>query len=927
MSTLLYALGRWSYRHPWRVLVAWLLLLGIAGGSAAVFMQGTDNAFSIPGTESQAGIQQLSRSFPQASGTSAQIVVVADDGGQVGDDPYSSGIQDTIHSLEDLDGVLAVTDPFNEMVTGLVSDDESAAIIRLQFDGQATDVSPETKTALKDIGAELEESLPEGSQVVVGGDLFSQSIPTISIIEAVGVLIALFVLIVTFRSFAMAWFPLASAIIGVALAVSLIFVATAFATISSTTPLLAIMLGLAVGIDYALFIAARHQDQVRAGVAPEESAARANGTAGSAVVFAGVTVLIALIGLSFANIPFLTTMGIAASVAVAIAVLVALTLTPAFLGFAKGRVVGWKRRAPRKRRASRASGSLAERSEERATPRRGFADRWVTGVTRHPIITTIAVVVGLGILAIPAASLRLALPNAGMQPTTSEARQAYDLTSEHFGPGFNGPLIMTGTIVTSTDPLGLMEDLATEIEKIPGVKTVALATPNETADTGIIQIVPETAPDDPATAELVRELRAQHDRLLDEYGVDLKVTGFTAVAIDISDRLGGALLPFGVFVVGLSLILLTMVFRSIWVPIKAALGYLLSVAAAFGIVAAVFEWGWLAEPLHVDRVGPIISFMPIILMGVLFGLAMDYEVFLVSRMREDFVHARARAGGADRALAVNTVRSGFTASARVVTAAAVIMFAVFAAFVPEGDASLKPIALGLAVGIVIDAFVVRMTLVPAVMALLGEKAWWMPRWLDRVLPRFDIEGEAVERELALAEWPEPNTTAAVVAEDLALADGDVQLYTGASLRLEPGQSLVVTAADPRVARALLLTIAGRVAPTAGRLRVAGHLLPERAAWVRGHVGVALLEGSDDPVGELRRAVRGGAGIVVIDGADVLASGPVHDRAAAVLRDAGSPTVLIAGDPTAAQALLTEARRPVAGVLDLSASPLPTEVLS
>ena len=241
--------------------------------------------------------------------------------------------------------MLAVTDPFDEMVTGLVSDDGAAAIIRLQFDGQATDVPPETKTALKDVGADLEEALPAGSQVAVGGDLFSQSLPTISIIEAVGVLVALFVLIVTFRSFAMAWFPLASALIGVALAISLIFVATAFATISSTTPLLAIMLGLAVGIDYALFIAARHQDQVRAGVDPEESAARATGTAGSAVVFAGVTVLIALIGLSFANIPFLTTMGIAASVAVAIAVLVALTLTPAFLGFAKGRVVGWKRRS------------------------------------------------------------------------------------------------------------------------------------------------------------------------------------------------------------------------------------------------------------------------------------------------------------------------------------------------------------------------------------------------------------------------------------------------------------------------------------------------------------------------------------------------------------------------------------------------------
>jgi len=320
--------------------------------------------------------------------------------------------------------------------------------------------------------------------------------------------------------------------------------------------------------------------------------------------------------------------------------------------------------------------------------------------------------------------------------------------------------------------------------------------------------------------------------------------------------------------------------------------------------------------------------MPIILMGVLFGLAMDYEVFLVSRMREDFVHAQARAGGADRALAIGTVRSGFTASARVVTAAAVIMFAVFAAFVPEGDASLKPIALGLAVGIAIDAFAVRMTLVPAVMALLGEKAWWMPRWLDRVLPRFDIEGEAVERELSLADWPEPGTSAVVVADGLGLADGDVELYRGASLRLERGESLVVTSADPRAARALLLTIAGRVAPTEGLLRVAGHLLPERAAWVRAHVGVALLEGSDDPVAELRRAVGGGTAIVVIDGADAFATGSLRDRAAAVLRDAGSPVVVVsATEPAVAQALLAESRRPAAGVLHLSASAHPTEVLS
>ncbi|MGB4777747.1 MMPL family transporter, partial [Microbacterium sp.] len=524
-------------------------------------------------------------------------------------------------------------------------------------------------------------------------------------------------------------------------------------------------------------------------------------------------------------------------------------------------------------------------------PHRGFAERWVTGVTRHPVVTTLAVVIGLGIVAIPSASLHLALPNAGVQPPESEARQAYDLTAEHFGPGSNGPLIVTGTIVTSTDPLGLMADLKDEIEQIPGVKEVALATPNETADTGLIQVVPETAPDDPATADLVRELRSHHDDWLEKYGVDLKVTGFTAVGIDISDRLGAALLPFGIFVVGLSLVLLMIVFRSIWVPIKAAAGYLLSILASFGVVAAVFEWGWFADLLHVTRTGPVISFMPIILMGVLFGLAMDYEVFLVSRMREDYVHTRrARDARADRHTAVGAVRSGFTASARVVTAAAVIMFAVFAAFVPEGDSSIKPIALGLAVGIAVDAFLVRMTLVPAVMALLGEKAWWMPGWLDRLLPHFDIEGEAVERELKLAEWPEPGFTGPLAADGLTVrADGgrgigEVELFGDASVRLNQGDTLVVTASDPRAGRAFVLAVAGRVPPSDGRLRVAGHLLPGRAAWVRAHVGVALLDGATDPMRELRRALAGGTTLVAIDGLDTLA-GADRDQAAALLRDA------------------------------------------
>jgi len=948
VSTILYALGRWSYRHPWRVLVAWLLLLGIAGGGALALNQGTDNSFSIPGTEAQAGLEQLERTFPQVSGTSAQIVIVAADGDLVVDDPYAGAITDAVAELDDIDGVLGVTDPFDDMVTGLVNDDESAAIVRLQFEGQATDVSQESKDALTTVADDLDAALPAGSQVALGGDLFSMSVPGITITEGIGILIALLVLMVTFRSFLVAGLPLATALVGVGLSMALILLATAVASISSTTPLLALMLGLAVGIDYALFIAARHQDQVRGGMDPEESIARATGTAGSAVVFAGVTVLIALIGLSFANIPFLTTMGIAASVAVAIAVAVAITLTPALLGFVKGRVVGRmpkpaapRRSSSRSTRSARAAAGDADAAVAPVKVRRGFAERWVGGVTRHPVITTVAVVLGLGVLAIPASSLALALPNAGVQPGSSQARVSYDLAAKQFGPGFNGPLIMTGTIVTSTDPLGLMDDLAAEIENVPGVKEIALATPNETADTGIIQVIPTTAPDDPATAELVRELRLEADRLYDEYGVDLTVTGFTAVAIDISDRLGAALLPFGIFVVGLSFILLMIVFRSIAVPVTAALGYLLSVTAAFGVVAAVFEWGWAADLLHVARTGPVISFMPIVLMGVLFGLAMDYQVFLVSRMREDYVHAARAKGGGDRDTAVAAIRSGFTASARVVTAAAFIMFAVFAAFVPEGDSSIKPIALGLAVGIAIDAFLVRMTLIPALMALLGEKAWWMPRWLDRVLPHFDIEGEAVERELALADWPEPDTTAAVVGESVAVradggAAGDVVLFDGATFRVERGGTLIVTG-DPRAARAFGLAVAGRLASSDGLLRVAGHLLPGRAAWVRAHVGVALLAESDDRVRELRRALSGRASLVVLDGLDTLDAAE-RDQAAALLRDAATAArersddarssltvVATAKSDGPALALLADAHRPDVTSLTLRAGGTPASL--
>ncbi|WP_460797030.1 MMPL family transporter [Microbacterium sp. GXF0217] len=904
MSTFLSSLGRWSFRHPWRVLVSWLLVLGIAGGGALVLGTGTDNSFSIPGTESQAGLEQLSRSFPQVSGTNAQFIVVAADGDSITDDAYREDIEDAVDELEDLDGVLAATSPYDEMVAGMINDDETAAIVQLQFDGQSTDVSQDTKDELAAVVDNLSAALPDGSQTALGGDLFATSIPGVTLTEAVGLLIALIVLIVTFRSFALAGLPLATAILGVGISIAGIFAATAFASVSSTTPLLALMLGLAVGIDYALFIMARHQDQVRDGVDPEESAARAVGTAGSAVVFAGITVLIALIGLGFAGIPFLTTMGIAAAVAVAIAVVIAVTLTPALLGFMKGRVIGWKR-APRPAKAD-------------AAPRRTFSQRWVGGITKRPILTSLAVIVGLGAIAIPALSLNLALPNAGVLPKDSEARQSYDLVAEEFGPGFNGPLILTGTIVTSTDPLTLMEDLGDAVADIDGVKEVALATPNETADTGIVQVIPETAPDDPATSDLVRELRSHHDEWLDEFGIDVKVTGFTAVAIDISDQLGAALLPFGIFVIGLSLILLTIVFRSIWVPVTAALGYLLSIVAAFGVVGAVFEWGWFADALHVAKTGPIISFMPIVLMGVLFGLAMDYQVFLVSRMREDFVHdasSKSANRAERRSAAIRAVRTGFTGSAKVVTAAGLIMFAVFVAFVPEGDSSLKPIALGLAAGIAIDAFLVRMTLIPALMAILGERAWELPRWLERILPSVDIEGEAVERERHLASWPGDDSV--IAADDLVLR-ADAPILEGLRLRVAPGSGQIVTAPDAGVRRALALAVAGRLAPDDGRLRVAGHLLPGRAAWVRAHVGCVLVDDTDAALADLREALRGRSDLVVIDGIDLL-GGAQRDQATAMLRDAAASRDLAvfatASDAYGARAILADAGWPDASVVD------------
>ncbi len=730
MSSYLYSLGRWAFRRRLAVLLTWLTVLVALGGYAALAGGDFDESFELPGTESQVALDSLGRTFPQAGGTTAQVVVVVPEGSSVREAGFRTLVEDAADAYERIDQVDQAVSPFDEYARGVISSDNRAAIISLRFDGESGNLTADTFAALEDQTAELRAEVP-GGQASVGGEAFGDNRPSVSIAEGIGVLVALVVLVLTLGSLRAAGMPLLTALLGVGLTMAIVIGATSVAVISSTTPLLALMLGLAVGIDYALFITSRHRDQLRDGMAPEESTAQAVATAGSAVVFAGLTVIIALSGLAVARIPFLTTMGVAAALGVGIAVLIALTLLPALLGFAGERL----RPKPRKVRKTRA-----------ARPRPATAGRlpraWVRLVTRVPALTVLLVVVGLGAMAYPAKDLQIALPSNGVAAPGSPARVTYDLISEHFGDGYNGPLIVSATIVSTDDPLEVMDGIADRIRELPGVASVPLSTPNEDASTGIVQVVPEFGPDTPQTKQLVRDIRALQPELLDRFDVPIYVTGYTAVAIDVSDRLGGALLPFGILVVGLSLVLLTMVFRSIAVPLKATIGYLLSVGAAFGATAMVFTYGWFSELLNVEQTAPVISFLPILLMGILFGLAMDYEVFLVSRIREEYVHR----GDAHRA-----IEDGFAASARVVIAAGVIMFAVFAAFVPEGEGAIKTIAFGLAVGVFIDAFLVRMTLVPAVLALLGRSAWWLPRWIDRRLPSFDVEGEALTHQLALAD--------------------------------------------------------------------------------------------------------------------------------------------------------------------------------
>jgi putative drug exporter of the RND superfamily len=705
VATFLYKLGRSAFRRRRLVALLWVALLALAGVGAANASTATSSSFSVPGTEAQKAFDLLEERFPggSADGATARVVFKTPDG-KMTDAANKAEVNKAVAALKaGSDQIASVADPYTGKA---VSKDGSTAYVSVSYKVSSMELTDETREALEKTGTEARDA---GLTVEIGGDAL-QTVPETGVGEVIGVGIAAVVLVITFGSLVAAGLPLLTAIIGVGIGISTITALANVFDLGSTTSTLATMIGLAVGIDYALFIVSRYRAELADGREREEAAGRAVGTAGSAVVFAGLTVVIALVGLAVVNIPMLTKMGFAAAGTVVIAVLIALTLIPALLGFAGNRVLG------RKVRKGKPVGEKPN-----------MGTRWARFVLRRPVTVLLAGVVGLGSIAVPAASLEMGLPDDGSQPVSTTQRKAYDLLSDGFGPGFNGPLL----VVVDGDKAAA-DRTVKEIKGLDGVAAVTPPALNKAGDTAMVTVVPKDRPSSVETEDLVHSIR-------DGSGGDVLVTGATAMNIDFSQKMNDALLPYLALVVGLAFLLLMVVFRSVLVPLKAALGFLLSVVAALGAVVAVFQWGWLGSLFGVEQTGPIMSMMPIFMVGVVFGLAMDYEVFLVTRMREAYVHGE-RPGEA--------IVTGFKHGARVVTAAAVIMMAVFSGFIGSSEQMVKMIGFGLAIAVFFDAFVVRMAIVPAVLALLGHKAWWLPRWLDRVLPNVDVEGEKLHKELA-----------------------------------------------------------------------------------------------------------------------------------------------------------------------------------
>lgn len=801
MATFLYRVGKSAYAHKWRFLAVWLLLLIGVGTATASLMKPTNDSFTIPGLESIETMDRMQELFPHSDGQDLQaatgtLVVQAPEGQTLTNGQAAQDLDTLLKELKTKD-YLADTDTLvspaiaaegmKQQLTQAkqaqgtpqanidkdladlspLSSDQRTGILNINFDAEkSTDISAEDRDDFAATVKENQGVLKTGWS----GNAF-QSSEMEATAELIGLAVAAVVLIVTFGSFAAAGLPLISAVVGVGTGIGLVFAATSFTdTISSMTPTLASMIGLAVGIDYALFILSRFRSELinhvgGQNLAPKELATKlksiplatrahlaglAVGKAGSAVVFAGLTVLIALAALSIIGIPFLTTMALAAALTVALAVIISLTLLPAIMGLLGTKLFAG--RAP----------IVKAPDPENETPTMGL--KWVRMIRTRPWAFAIASVALLAVLAIPAFQLRLAMPTDGMMAKGSPNRVAYEMTEEAFGPGRNAPMIALLEFDESANPQDKAGAMATALETITGIDGVEnaqvvatngdQANPQDLGTAAQILITPQYGATDERSPELLENLRKNEQNFQDETGSHYAITGTTAVFEDISQQLNDALIPYLAIVLTLAFVLLVIVFRSLWVPLLAALGFGLSVAATFGVTVGLWQEGMFGI---IDDPQPLISFLPIMMVGIVFGLAMDYQVFLVTRMREGWAHGKT---------AANATANGFKHGARVVTAAALIMISVFAAFILMDEPFIKVMGFALATAVFLDAFLVRMVLIPATMFILGERAWKIPSWLDRIIPGVDVEGESLQG------LTDDSTTAAATGTTSATATSD-----------------------------------------------------------------------------------------------------------------------------------------------------------
>jgi RND superfamily putative drug exporter len=708
-------LARWCFRHRWIVLTGWIVAL--VGLSAIHAGAGSDykDEFKLSGTDSFDALHLLQKSAPKASGDQEQIVVAVKDG-KITDAAPKAKVEQMLATVSKLPHVASIASPYDSGATAQVSKDGKIAFATLTLDDDVVGVPVD---ATKKIVKTAQQSAKDGLQVELGGQAIEQSRQQGAGGLLIGVLVAALVLFIVFGSFLAALLPLIGAIVSLGVGIAVIGLLSHVLTMASFSSELSALIGLGVGVDYALFIVTRYRQEVLRGAKPEEAAVTALDTSGRAVLFAGITVCIALLGMFALGVSFLYGVATAASIVVAFTVLSALTLLPALLGIFGRRVLtGKQRRAVE-------SGELTTTDESPAWA------RWSGVLQRRPIVMAIAATIAMLVLATPFLSMRLGSSDAGSDPSSSTTRKAYDLLAQGFGPGFNGPLQLVAQ-VDGAEGKAAFTRVVDAVGKTDGV--VAAGKPSFLGkDIALAQIYPQHSPQDEATSDLVKHLRDSVVPAAERGQTDVLVGGSTAIGIDFSKVLSDKLPLFIGIVVLLSFLLLMAVFRSLVIPLMAAVMNLLSVAAAFGVVVAVFQWGWASELIGVDRTGPIEAFLPVMVFAILFGLSMDYEVFLVSRIYEEW-HKR----GDNR----EAIMHGLAATGRTITAAAAIMVLVFGAFVLGGERVIKLFGIGLASAVFLDALIVRSVLVPGLMLVVGKANWWLPSWLDRLLPHLNVEGDA-----------------------------------------------------------------------------------------------------------------------------------------------------------------------------------------